>query len=481
MPVQRLHYFTGLFLEEPDFTLEQTYHLEMRRKMNFALFNSGILFGLDVDREAPERIRIDPGMAVDRNGFESQGREIVLTESRTVDLSGFDNGDQVYITISYDARQTNPKPPSDIASRWTEDPIIQLFKDDPLNPGFPADQNLKIILAKVRKGDLSDPDLSERQLAQIRLGGGGGISPGGPTITNIEFDNPPSQGSAVTMTIRGTNLANNPDVTVLLSSGDPDSDIISSIDFGSSDNIALVVNLTIASGAGLGNRKVRVRTDDGEIVEENAFDVLPPAPVLSNITPVSARQSVTVPATINGSNLNANPRNPKILFSDNSEDTNVTITIDSAASDGTSLNVTLVIALAATVGGRKVQIQTDGGLVTSAVGFFTVNAAPVVKSILPSSATEGSEIQIRGSDIRDETLNPGDPATGTVVRFVDPTNSANFVEAATPNVGSDISPTQGPQRVLVNVPLKGGLPTTVNIELQIEGAKSTKVEGFIYL
>ena len=171
MAVERLRYFTGLFLEEQDFKLEQSYHLQMRRRLNFALFTPGVLFDLTVVREATDRVRVDPGMAVDSHPGEQQGREIVLTGPRTVNLNGFANDAQVYITIAYGEQPTAPRPPLNIEARLTEDPRIETFLDT--GAGFPQDKNLNIILAKVTVGTLSPPDVSERQLAQLRLAGGG--------------------------------------------------------------------------------------------------------------------------------------------------------------------------------------------------------------------------------------------------------------------------------------------------------------------
>src|SRR5882757_8069328 len=100
MPVDRLKYFTGLFLEEPDFTTEQLYHQQMRRRINYGLLTPGILFGLAVVRVATNQVRVDPGMAVDQDDISFQAREMVLTAARTISLSAFAGGSQVYITAS---------------------------------------------------------------------------------------------------------------------------------------------------------------------------------------------------------------------------------------------------------------------------------------------------------------------------------------------------------------------------------------------
>ena len=45
MAIKRLRYFDNQFLVEADFTDEQKYHLEMRRRLNRALHSFGIAAG----------------------------------------------------------------------------------------------------------------------------------------------------------------------------------------------------------------------------------------------------------------------------------------------------------------------------------------------------------------------------------------------------------------------------------------------------
>jgi hypothetical protein len=463
MAVERLNYFTGLFLNASDFKLEQNYHLLMRRRLNFGLFLPGVLFGLDVDREAPSSVRVDPGMAIDRHEAESQGREIVLTESRPIDLSTFANGAQVYIVISYNQAETTPQAPLNLPSRITEEPIIEpLLAPEPPEPP-PGDRNLQIILAKVTVGDLSDPDLSERQLAQLRLGGGGG-----PTITSLSFSDTPRQDSSVRMTINGANLAEGtPQVRILDTSSNPDAQIDETIDAEASSNTALVVDLVITPTAALGNRRVRVQTDRGTVttdpVGETAFEVFPPGPEILGINPIGGRQTVAVPVTITGHNLAANPV-VTVLLNDATFDPNVPVTRGAVTPD--SITATLTITGAAAAGGRRVRIQTaGGGDAISVPNFFTVRPLPVIKSYSPTVAAPSAPININGSDIRSPSEIPGN-ATATVIEFVDPSsgNSVLGGAIARPDVSSDV----GPQQITVTVPVRGSLPEVVQLTLKID-------------
>ena len=95
--IERLHYFNNQFLKEEDFTDEQTYHLDMRRRHNRLLHSPGIAEGLEVQRKDAKKVTVKPGTAIDR-----EGREIVLLKEEEVSLSEYSAGSTVYITITYE-------------------------------------------------------------------------------------------------------------------------------------------------------------------------------------------------------------------------------------------------------------------------------------------------------------------------------------------------------------------------------------------
>ena len=77
--IERLHYFERQYLQSSDFTDEQTYHLEMRRRLNLALHLWGIVEGLEllsgtVSPGAPNQYYVSEGMAID-----AYGREIIVS------------------------------------------------------------------------------------------------------------------------------------------------------------------------------------------------------------------------------------------------------------------------------------------------------------------------------------------------------------------------------------------------------------------
>src|SRR5215471_2641836 len=76
--IERLLFYEREYLRSFDWTAEQTYHIEMRRRLNLALHLWGIVDGLEILQGeltpgVPAQFYISPGMAID-----AYGREIFL-------------------------------------------------------------------------------------------------------------------------------------------------------------------------------------------------------------------------------------------------------------------------------------------------------------------------------------------------------------------------------------------------------------------
>ncbi len=97
MHVKRPNYFTHQLLLEQDFKDEQSYHIEMRRRLNRLFHSWGVLEGLEVQRKGEREITITPGVALDR-----EGREIVLLHPATRDLGAWSRDSHAFVTIAYD-------------------------------------------------------------------------------------------------------------------------------------------------------------------------------------------------------------------------------------------------------------------------------------------------------------------------------------------------------------------------------------------
>jgi len=131
MAIQRPHYFDHQLLIEQDFTLEQNYHLEMRRRLNRGLYSFGIVEGLRVTKTANRSVTVQAGVAID-----SQGREIILDALRPVAITA-PAGTRVFITAAYQETQTDPSTTTGATgnTRWTEDPIVVAVTATPPGDG----------------------------------------------------------------------------------------------------------------------------------------------------------------------------------------------------------------------------------------------------------------------------------------------------------------------------------------------------------
>ena len=103
MAIKRLHYFDHQFLVQKDFTDEQNYHLEMRRRLNRRLYTFGIAEGLEVVKRDNKSVTVRPGMAID-----GLGQEMIVEADQVVDLSQFSANTIVFITIAYQERESDP-------------------------------------------------------------------------------------------------------------------------------------------------------------------------------------------------------------------------------------------------------------------------------------------------------------------------------------------------------------------------------------
>jgi hypothetical protein len=172
--IKRLNYFDAQFLGETDFTDEQTYHLEMRRRHNRLLHSWGVADGgFPTTKSGDKTILVGAGTAIDKDG-----REIVLLDPTKVDLPGSADNPLVYVTARYDD-ETWEKEDLDPATRKyrrrTERPMIEVSKAKPAADGsvillaeveLAANGAIKTINDAVRKpaGPSANADVVVRSL-----------------------------------------------------------------------------------------------------------------------------------------------------------------------------------------------------------------------------------------------------------------------------------------------------------------------------
>lgn len=174
MAIKRLHYYDQQFLVEGDFTSEQKYHLDMRRRLSRVLHTFGIAEGLDVLRTAARQVTVKAGTAIDNTG-----REIVLEADQVVDLSNlttFPANSTVFVTIAYQEGQSDPSTATGAPgnTRFTEAPLVLASTTVPVTDGT------VIRLARIVKdnngdipGNLNDPqDGGVRQASSAKIASG---------------------------------------------------------------------------------------------------------------------------------------------------------------------------------------------------------------------------------------------------------------------------------------------------------------------
>ena len=164
--IKRLNYFTSQFLIEGDFTGEQAYHMQMRRRHNSVAHTPGVADGLIVQRNSATEVVISPGTAID-----SLGREITLQTAQVYALQNRADNQTVFLTVDYsDALDNADKYPPDPTKfvRVTERPAFSDSTDFPPQSGPPP-------------GD--DAVSTTLLLAVIQLNGSGAIE------SNASIDN----------------------------------------------------------------------------------------------------------------------------------------------------------------------------------------------------------------------------------------------------------------------------------------------------
>lgn len=151
--IKRMRYFDQQLLVLKDFTDEQDYHREMRRRHNQALHTTGVATGLDVTKTGTKEVTVKAGMAIDKGG-----QEIVLDADTKIDLSNatlFPPNSSALVTISFDTTLTDP-----YASDTTQNTRIkETFR-----------------LAATRETTGTPPDPTAVQLARLVLDAQGNVT-----------------------------------------------------------------------------------------------------------------------------------------------------------------------------------------------------------------------------------------------------------------------------------------------------------------
>ena len=140
--IKRLNYFTNQFLVQKDFTDEQAYHLGMRRRHNLLFHTWGVADGgLLVAKTSDHALSVGAGMAIDNTGA-----EIVVLDTRSIDLTAQGTSTSVFITLQYqeDFDQADHYTTGGVDNyiRTTEYAVLAATKTTP--PGSPQPRKAKL-------------------------------------------------------------------------------------------------------------------------------------------------------------------------------------------------------------------------------------------------------------------------------------------------------------------------------------------------
>jgi hypothetical protein len=181
--IRHVRFFNGQFLRQEEFNEEQGYANHMRRRLNYALFEDGVVeisgTDLTIERENPtdptnKRVRVRRGMAVGANSDVLEGREIILREDTAYsNLSTVASAGQVvYVTANFLRTETTPVAvgSSTENSRVAETAEVRYHPRaaaDPIPTGMFVGQDPMILLGSIDFSSMG-PGPQCRQVARLR-------------------------------------------------------------------------------------------------------------------------------------------------------------------------------------------------------------------------------------------------------------------------------------------------------------------------
>src|SRR6185369_14621357 len=396
--IKRVRFFDGQFLKEGDFQAEQHYHLHLRRRMNFLLFQqSGVLpIGTDLTLELVNAVdktfRIKAGTAIGQNLKEQEGREIILSEdSAPIDLdgAGIGAGQTAVVCLHWEevTSDLSTEGESSQDTRFSEQAVIHVGLVKPATPVATGDPYVQ--LGTIRYDDMNIA-ATGREIALLRSALIASVP--GPVITNVSGTTSAATGP-VSMTIQGTNLLG----ATLVTFSDP---LVTST-LGANTATTLDVAVSIAPGATPGAKSFQVSTPAGTGFSPGGvvFTVLQPAPTITSMvgTPTVVVGGPAISMTIQGTNLTG----AAVSFPGAA---GINVLPGAIASSG-SVTFQVQAIAGATVGMKAVRVDTPGGFFVSgpAIGLNvlmlpTITTLSGVTSIVANGvATPG--IVINGTNL----------------------------------------------------------------------------------
>lgn len=204
IPIKRVRFFDGQFLKQAEFREEQLYHLHMRRRLNYILFQQSGVVLVNGDeltiqtnpaQPANKNFTVTAGMAISKDPGNMEGKEIILRENHTSNLHtdhGIGAGETAYVTIHYKEEDSNIPPSEgdvDEPTRVLENAVIKAHNVFPPVPpaGLGAGDIPEYILLGTITYDNMQADNSAKHKATLNhhLGGAAPV-----ILDSIQIDYP---------------------------------------------------------------------------------------------------------------------------------------------------------------------------------------------------------------------------------------------------------------------------------------------------
>jgi hypothetical protein len=286
--------------------------------------------------------------------------------------------------------------------------------------------------------------LGSRAVTVTNLDEGTGTLANAFTVTaapSVESVSPGSRGqgaSGQTLTIKGSGFVSGSGLAVSFSGTGI---TVNSTTFKSSTE--LTANVSVSSSAGTEARTLTVTNpDEGEVSLANAFTVNA-GPNVGSVTPSAGDKGGTQAVAIKGTGFVSGA---SVTFGSGVNLSSVSV------KSSTEITATLAVESSATAGTRTATVtNTDGGSDTLE-GAFTVNSAPTIESVSPSSRGQGASnqtITVKGKNFLSGTgLAVTFSGTGITV------NSTSFVNSTEVTANVSVAPgaTTGSRNVTVTNP-----------------------------
>ncbi|MCB4791546.1 MAG: IPT/TIG domain-containing protein [Elusimicrobia bacterium] len=165
----------------------------------------------------------------------------------------------------------------------------------------------------------------------------------------------------------------------------------------------IITNISVASNANLGLRNITITNSDNRTsTKTGALNVILPAPAISTVAPVLAKQGESLNITITGQNFRSGA---SLAFSGDG----ITVTT-TTVTNATQAAASIAIAANASAGARDVTLTNlDGATITNAGAFEVKWSLPALSTVAPISGRQGDTLNV--------TLTGQGFHTGAVVAF----------------------------------------------------------------